>query len=243
MSRTLDELVDTNDPMWPLVQQWIASATHPVIVLPASPDAAQRTLIALQVTTRSPLGAMSWETGGIFIQHGWLRLLGAFSDRMNHSLLDWNGIGMESIDPPLPNSLIIGYDVLGGFFAVNGGAFGGAQRTVWYFAPDTLRWEDLGLSYADFVSWAITGDVTGFYAAQRWPEWEQQVAALSGDQGIGFYPFLFTSGPPLAKRSRRIVSMAELWRLHHDLAQRLNDLPPGTAVRFSVIDDTGTSDQ
>lgn len=34
-------------------------------------------LLATQVTTRSPMGAVVYHTGGILVDHGWIRILGA----------------------------------------------------------------------------------------------------------------------------------------------------------------------
>jgi hypothetical protein len=61
-----------------------------------------------------------------------------------------------------------------------------------------------------------------FYGNLRWSGWENDLAALMGDQGMSIYPFLFTrEGGSVAERSRRSVPMDKLWRLHLDLAQQL----------------------
>jgi hypothetical protein len=64
--RTLHELINTDDPAMPLVREWVARAVRPVDLLPPS---AQRdeALLRMQVTTRSPMGAVVYETGGILI--------------------------------------------------------------------------------------------------------------------------------------------------------------------------------
>ena len=36
----------------------------------------------------------------------------------------------------MPGYLLVADDVLGGFFAVNGGTFGGKAGNVFYYAPD-----------------------------------------------------------------------------------------------------------
>lgn len=71
--KTLNELIDRPDPAWPLVQEWIAAATNPVEVLPPpDQDTRGQALLAAQVTTRSPMGAIIFETGGLLVDHGWL---------------------------------------------------------------------------------------------------------------------------------------------------------------------------
>src|ERR1044071_7443416 len=56
---------------------WSRPSPHRVTVLPRQDATARACLEALQATTRSPLGAIAHETGGMLIDHGWLRLLGS----------------------------------------------------------------------------------------------------------------------------------------------------------------------
>ncbi len=48
----------------------------------------------------------------------------------------------------MPSYLLVADDVLGGFFAVNGGAFRGKAGSVFYYAPDSGKWEDTQLGYS-----------------------------------------------------------------------------------------------
>jgi len=234
--RSLQELINTEDPAWPLVQEWIATAHHTVEVLPTEREKGEETLLHLQITTRSPMGAIVLETGGILIDHGWLRFLGAGNERMQETLLTWNTSGAVLEDRDREHgTFLIAYDILGGFFALNGGAFPGQPGNIYYFAPDSLKWEDMNMSYSQILNWALNGDLEQFYQGMRWPDWEQDCASLSGDFGISIYPFLFTNKEmPIATRSRRPMPMAELWRLHRDLAQHLKDLPAGTTIQFNI---------
>src|SRR3954466_5413961 len=77
--RNVAELLATDDPAWPLVQQWIAQAKNEVAALPAPADAVAE-LEAAQVSLRSPMGAIVYHTGGLLIDHGWLRILGGGRD-------------------------------------------------------------------------------------------------------------------------------------------------------------------
>jgi uncharacterized protein DUF2625 len=235
--RSLSDLIDTHDSAWPLVWQWIIAAPHPVEVLPAERDGAEHTLLALQVTTRSPLGAIALEAGGILVDHGWLRILSSGHDRMHDTLLSWNGLTADPPSARLEGAFIVAHDAVGGFFALNGGAFDGTQRGAFYFAPDTLRWEDLGLSYSDLIAWAMTDRLTVFYGDVRWPGWERDVAVLRGDQGFSIYPPLWSKGVPVENRSRRPVPMGELWATQRDLARQLEDVPAGTPIRLKLTDD------
>ena len=74
--RPLEELVDPQDSALPLIHEWIEEGDLPVQVLPPSADR-DAVLLGLQVTTRSPLGAMAHDTGGLLVDGGWLRMLGS----------------------------------------------------------------------------------------------------------------------------------------------------------------------
>lgn len=54
--KDVHELINWQDPAWPLVQDWIQAAKGPVQVLPVARENRDAALVALQVTTRSPLG-------------------------------------------------------------------------------------------------------------------------------------------------------------------------------------------
>ena len=121
-ARDLEVLIERHDPAWPRIQEWIAEAPHPIEILPAERPRGEQTLLRLQVTSRSVLGALALESGGILVDRGWLRLLGAGSERLNGSLLTWNGLGETGVEPLLPNAMLVAHDAVGGFFAINGDA-------------------------------------------------------------------------------------------------------------------------
>ncbi|MCA9610653.1 MAG: DUF2625 family protein [Myxococcales bacterium] len=208
--RGLEELVDRSEPGIALVREWMTTAKRPVELLPCVPEDGQRTLLDLQVTTRSPMGALAYETGGLLVDDGWVRVLGAGCARLPRTITRWNGIGGPH---RLPGAILVGDDALGGFFAIDGGRFGGAHGGVFYGAPDTLEWEALDMSYSAWLGWLFEGDLDGFYGEDRWPRWRDEVRSLGGDRAFLVYPFLFCEGPPTAERSRGDVPIEELWGL------------------------------
>lgn len=113
-----------------------------------------------------------------------------------------------------PGYLLVADDVLGGFFAINGGDLGEEMGSVFYFAPDSNEWECLDMGYSQFLMWSLQGDIAGFYENMRWPGWDQEISSLTGDQAISVYPFLSAKGPPIAERHRGVVPIAELFTLH-----------------------------
>ena len=121
--RTLQELVNTEDPGWPVIKEWISMAKNKVEILPCERQRAEKSLIHTQVTTRSLMGAIIYETGGLLIENGWIRILGSGSDRMKRTLPDWNmGKSFSEFGEPAPY-LFVADDAIGGFYAINGGFF------------------------------------------------------------------------------------------------------------------------
>lgn len=204
--RNLSELIDNEEPAFPLVQQWVSEAELPVVLLAPSSRRGE-VLHSLQVTTRSPMGAIAYDTGGILVDQGWLRLLGSGSAELGRDLASWNAGRAEGF-------LLIGDDVLGGFFAVNGGALGPDQGHVHYLAADTLKWESLGAGYSAFVQWCFTRGLRDFYGSQRRAGCITDAHMLSGDQCLNFYPPLWTTEGGVETSSRRPIAIDEQWSIN-----------------------------
>ena len=216
-TRPLTALINTEDPGWPLVQSWIATAKNKVQVLPKAAARADSALLAAQVTTRSPMGAVVYETGGILVDNGWLRILGSGSPDLNRDLMGWNKDKQQGL-------LLIADDALGGFFALNGGTFGQATLgKIYYLAPENLEWQPLDKGYSDFLVFCFSGNLNKFYDGMRWKGWQQEVATLDGSQGITCYPFLFTEeGKNINKVLRKAVPIQELWMFSNDMRKQLD---------------------
>jgi hypothetical protein len=187
------------------------------------------TLHRLQVTTRSALGALALNTGGVLIDHGWLRLLGGGYQTLP-DLASANDLGEPTEQSTPPLGLEVAHDVLGGRFVIDGGGLGIGAGQVCYFAPDTLRWEGLGLGHGSFVSWACSPPMTDFYSDLRWAGWKSECEALSLGQGLSIYPPLFSGqAADIAKCGRAPVPVSELFALHKEMAGQLADLPEGSS--------------
>ena len=68
--RALDELIDVNEPGWALVEEWLKEAKNAYEILPRDESRAQSELLGLQVTTRSPVGALVYGCDTIVIGEG-----------------------------------------------------------------------------------------------------------------------------------------------------------------------------
>ncbi|HPF12041.1 MAG TPA: DUF2625 domain-containing protein [Flavobacteriaceae bacterium] len=220
--RSLDQLINKEEPGWALVTEWIAAAKNKVEVLPADSLKAKDALYKIQVTTRSPMGAIVYSTSGLLIDNGWIRILGSGGEKMNRSLPEWNkGKAFDSFGEPAPY-LLIADDVLGGFFLLNGGGLGTDLGKVYYFAPDNLEFEPLDLTYSDFLNFCFNYDMDDFYKGYRWNNWKIDVAKLTGDQVFNFIPYLWTKeGKDIANASKSAVSAEAQYLLNLDLRKQL----------------------
>ena len=216
--RTLEELINKEEPAWDLIQEWLQEAINTYEVLPRDAKRAETELLNAQITTRSPMGAILYETGGILINGGWIRLLGS-----GCGMFQWNkGKTFEDYGQP-PAFLLVADDILGGFFAINGGAFGQDDLgQIYYLAPDTLSWEPMNCGYSEFVCWTLEGDIDLFYEPYYWKGWQEEVPKLNGNQVFSFFPFLWTKeGQQIEAVSRKVVPIEESYRLTMDMQRQL----------------------
>lgn len=215
MSLDLNQLIDREDPAWPLVQGWVAQASNPVMVLPPSEPNRTDTLLDLQISTQSTMGSIAYESGGILVDYGWMRILGSGHPKLPRSVTEWNkAVWGDEEEYPY---YLIADDVVGGFYALDSGVLGNAE-SVFYFAPDTLEWEDTDQGYTDFIDFCLSGDLEKYYASMRWRNWREEVSLVNGDDAISVVPPLaFTLEPeldPIDARQRTIVSIYELYDFH-----------------------------
>jgi len=213
--QSLDELINKTDPAWPLVQKWIDSAKNKLEILEVDSVNAKQALVNTQVSTYSTLGAVIYNSGGIMIDNGWLRILGSGSARLNRSVPEWNKGKTIQEYGDKPQYLLIADDAAGGFFAINYGAFGQDLKNVYYFAPNSLNWEPLGLGYSEFIRFCFDGDLSSFYKGLRWSTWDKFIAKLDGSKSYSFYPYLWTAeGTDIEKCKRKLVPTEELFNFN-----------------------------
>jgi hypothetical protein len=167
------------------------------------------------------MGALALETGGLVIDN-LLRVLGGNGPAMAGDLARWNGMGDQPLLPAQEGALLVAHDAIGGFFALDGGALGEGKGEVFYFAPDSLAWESLEIGYSAWLVAMMSDALQKFYANTLWKGWEQEVSGLALDQGLSFFPPLWTKeSRPIESTSRRAVPILELWHFHQDAARQL----------------------
>ncbi|MFJ8622769.1 DUF2625 family protein [Kitasatospora sp. NPDC093550] len=235
--RAIDELAGVDDPAWPEVAGALAGSPVDARVLAADRTEGRRCLLQLQVTARSVLGAVVLNTGGLLLDHGWVRVFGGGSAAADGlpSLGRVNAFP-ASFDPGWHPAagLVVGHDAVGGVFALNGhdpAAAGrpGVPGQMTYFAPDTLEWEELAMGHSAWVSWLFSGRLETFYDGLRWPGWRAEAEALAPAQGITVYPFLWSeeAREDPGGTTRRAVPMREVLGVAAEFAGRFGLPDPG----------------
>jgi len=223
--KKLEELINLEEPGWDLIKEWSSNAKNHYEFLTKDLKRAEIELVNSQVTTRSPMGAVIYETGGILIDHGWIRVLGSGNTRLDRGLMEWNkGKTIENYGEQ-PSFLLVADDAIGGYFAINGGALGDEMGKIYYLAPDTLEWESLGCGYSDFLNWLFNGNIQKFYELFKWKTWEEDVKNINGNQTIFIVPFLWTKeGKDVEKASRKPVPTEENYQLTIDMQKQLGKI-------------------
>lgn len=214
--RNLEELINLEDSAYPTLLEWKAEARNKIEVLAKDTERANEALYLTQVTTRSPMGAIIYETGGILINNGWLRILGSGNERLDRSLPDWNKGKAFKEYGEQPTFLLIADDILGGFFAINAGGISSEDiGMVFYFAPDTAQWESTNKGYSDFIYWCFVGDLDLYYKGFFWNGYEVDLKQISGNEAMSFFPFLWTKeGKDINKCTRKAVLISEVWKFN-----------------------------
>ena len=214
--RDLTELLDRQQPALPLLRGWIDDpAGNGGTLLPPADGVRTATLLNLQITTRSLLGTLAYETGGVSVADGLVRLLGSGAGR---SLLRTAETAGCPLDGRYPDIILVGDDVFGGLFALNGGRFGmDGQGQVFHLGADDTAWVSLGVGYTDFVAWCLTGDLNRMYGSLANIDAYGARPRPAFDEMYSFYPFLWTREAKERKPDVRVVGADECLRLRLEL--------------------------
>jgi len=223
-ARPRGDLVMQGSPAWPEISAVLSDSAVSVEALPADPGAGGECLRRIGAAADSWLGAMAIHTGGVLVDHGWLRVYGGGCPQRR--LAD---LAEVNPDPAATGSLLVGADVLGGRYVIRGrdpeestvdAVLPGEPGEICYLGPDTLRWEPLSWAYRDWLSLMLGGAIVDFYHDLRWPGWESEVSAVPPDRLLSLYPPVYTKDgrARIADAEREAVPAAELYGLIDELA-------------------------
>lgn len=214
--KPLEELINKEEPGIDLVTEWLKQSPRTNKLLPPSKNR-DNCLYQLQVTTRSSLGTIAYETGGLIVDNGWLRFLGSGHASFRRNLTDWNTECKQNFQ----NYFLIADDALGGFFALNGGSLGPNLGDVYYLPYDSLEWESLDIGYSAFLQSCLTDSIVNFYGEDHWSNWSSY-SPITADESYSFYPFLWSEEGGLSTSHKKILSVTEVYSLKLDSIKQFN---------------------
>ncbi|PWV94440.1 uncharacterized protein DUF2625 [Paenibacillus cellulosilyticus] len=202
---------------WAMIREWIRNSQLNIEILENNRTQGEEALYHLQITNRSTMGAIALESGGLIVDNGWLCILGSGHSRIYGSLVNNKHSSL------FEEGFVIAYDVVGGLFAINTGQFENHSRNIYYFAPDTLEWEDTGKGYTDFINWVLNGDLNQYYETFRWDNWINDLKGLQYDQGISVFPYLWSKeGKDVEKSLKKAIPLHEIWGIQNDFRNQFN---------------------
>lgn len=206
------------------LERWLGLAGPRVRTLLVDPVRGREVARQLGVGKSSTLFAMAIDTGGIVVD-GWVRVLGGGAAGVEGDLASWNGLGTSPLSPMARGLFIVGYDVLGGVFALNAGAIDSQESGVHYFAPDSLRWEALGCEVTAWLEWLLTqaDHVDAYYQSLRWRSWRADVTRLAFDEALVSLPPLWAAEGKDVDATRRVRERARgVVEIAFDVARQLD---------------------
>lgn len=214
---------DRDNNLWLELVQMFDEVKCDIKINEADTEVADKILERLQITKKSALGAIVYNTSGITIG-SWIRILGSGNDIDTRNIITWNNFDCNGVATKIKGALIIADDIIGGIFALNAGKFNGEKGDVWYFAPDTLQWESLKMKYSEFISWTVNGNVDEFYISLRWNEWLKQAKTVGFNDAILVYPFLWSDGVDIEKADKKIIPLEELLNINLECSKKFGFL-------------------
>ncbi|MDY4079599.1 MAG: DUF2625 family protein [Clostridium sp.] len=176
-----------------------------------SPNTCNNTLNNLNIDENSILGQVIINTGGIFIEN-YIRLFGSGDEKNSYNIYKYNLELKKYFDNDM---IIIGDDVFGGIFSLNK-----EKNTILYFAPDTLEWEDLEITYKDFIKYASSEKIDEFYKSYKWSTFQEDIKEIKFNEGILIYPFLWSNECNIEKAKKDIVPFSELLQINMEFREK-----------------------
>lgn len=211
----INELL-SDDPAWPVIENEIRTAKQKVTVLKCQYEQSYNVLYGLQITTHSIMGSIAYYTGGIIINDGMVRILGAGNNLLKRNLLDWN-VGQNKIlsfsNSRCKHALLVADDIFGGFFAVdyekNHKSFG----KIIYMPPESLDWDMLDINYPELINWFFTGDVKLYYKELCWDGFLNELRSVSYDEAYCFSPYLWKVEEDNSPRVKEVLPIEKIWNI------------------------------
>ena len=214
--KTLEELKQPGKDAWLRIELMAERAKNKVEILLPDSARASTALLQSQFSTKTNLGSIIYYSGGILVDGGWIRILGSGSKKLARSVPDWNAGKISVMRNNEMFYLLIADDVMGGLFAIKASSVEELESVgqVFYFGPNSLSWQNTGLSYGGFVSFCFNGNLKEFYEDFRWKGWQEEVSLIDANSVISCYPLLWTREGLQLKANRKQLAIQTQWNLY-----------------------------
>lgn len=149
--------------MLPVIQALLSTSNHAINTLSADTKHFEANCERYHLSEDSMVGSFAKHLGGLSVKGQLLTLLGANSSNNAADIFAINDCAKESGINDIEDFLVIAYDWLGGFFAVNMKNAHADIGNVCYYSVDEQAWEDLEIGVRKFYSWVLLEDLMSFY--------------------------------------------------------------------------------
>ncbi|MEI3338080.1 MAG: DUF2625 family protein [Clostridium sp.] len=195
--------------IWNEIKSILKSSTKNIKILSSNYN---NSLNNLNINENSVLGQVIINTGGIFIEN-YIRLFGSGDEENSYNIYKYNLELKKYFDD---NIIIIGNDIFGGLFSLNK-----EKNNILYFAPDTLEWEDLDITYKEFIKFVTSEKIDEFYKSYKWSTFQEDIKKVKFNEGILIYPFLWSNECNIEKAKKDIVPFSELLQVNIEFKKKL----------------------
>lgn len=202
--------------VWSEIKEILCKSKSEIIIFEGSIENGKNECEKLNIPNDSVLASVVVNCNGIYINH-WIRILGQGNEKQN-GIMYYNTLINDSC---LDGMFIVANDVVGGIYAINLSRYDIEKNMIWYFAPDTLEWENLGMRYSDFIVWIVQNHVNQFYESMRWNNWRSDCRNLEFNKGYLIYPFLWAKECDIDNADKKIVLFDELMSLNFACMKKL----------------------
>lgn len=133
-----------------MINEWLKNSPEKTIT-EKNNEEDKNSMAMLHVRNESFLGEIVGGYSRLSLCDGYFNILCGGGE---YSIVDHNGLDEKGMPQLFPGALIIAYDISGNIFAINSGACREADMgRVLYLPKESFAWENLDLSYAQFLKW------------------------------------------------------------------------------------------
>lgn len=236
--KSLSELISAGDENWQKLKRSAERSRNKVEFLEKDSAKAVIALQQSQLSTGTTLGSIIYYSGGILIDDGWIRILGSGSRRLPRNIPEWNAGKISAMRTSEMFYILVADDVMGGLFAIKASSVEELENIgqVFYFGPNSLSWQNTGLSYNAFLFFCFNGNLNDFYSDFRWKGWKEEIATVDCNSVISCYPLLWTKEGLQMKNNRKQLAIQSQWNLYQGNSKSGSHKAVANTQKVKVID-------